>query len=177
MKKILLVGPACSGKTTLARRLSTLLLLPHIELDAMHWMPDWQELDSGEFREAVIRELQQDGWIVDGNYGRKLGKLVWQRADTIIWLNLPFTTVYYRLLRRSARRIYTRQELWNGNRETLTAALFQRDSLLYWIPENWNRIQTNYRAAFDELAFDKNLLEFKSADELECWFSKLNRTT
>lgn len=41
--KINVVGTSGAGKSTLARRLSEALSLPYIEMDALLWLPDWQE--------------------------------------------------------------------------------------------------------------------------------------
>ena len=57
-----------------------------------------------------------DGWVVDGNYS-VVRDLVWDRADTVVWLDLPRLVVVRRITTRSIRRVVWREELWNGNRE------------------------------------------------------------
>ena len=59
---------------------------------------------------------------------------MWQRADTVAWLDLPRHLVMRRLLWRTARRVMTRQELWNGNREHWRAffSLDPEQSILVW---------------------------------------------
>ncbi len=115
MKRIVIIGSSCAGKTTLGRELAALFDSKRIELDEYHWLPDWQERDVEDFKKLVAQAIQSDTWVVDGNYS-KLGSFVWDAADTIIWLNLPFWRVYLRLLRRALYRITRREELWNGNR-------------------------------------------------------------
>lgn len=56
------------------------------------------------------------GWVVDGNYSA-VRDLVWSRADTVIWLDLPRWRVMRQVIWRTLRRIATSAELWNGNRE------------------------------------------------------------
>ena len=60
----------------------------HIELDAIRHQPSWQELPDDEFRSRVAVLIDADGWVVDGNYGA-VRDLVWSRADTVVWLDLP----------------------------------------------------------------------------------------
>jgi len=71
-----------------------------------------------------------DGWVIDGNYSSKLGDLVVRAADTVVWLDLPMRVWLPRLLRRTVRRVRTKEELWNGNRESLRGALWGRDALI-----------------------------------------------
>lgn len=37
--RVVIIGTSCSGKTTLAGTLAAALATPHIELDALHWLP------------------------------------------------------------------------------------------------------------------------------------------
>ena len=53
---------------------------------------------------------------MDGNYST-VRDMVWDRADTVVWFDLPYAVVMARTIRRTVRRTVTRQELWNGNRE------------------------------------------------------------
>ena len=84
------MGGSCSGKTTLAARLAERLGVPHIELDALHHGPNWQEATAEELRARVESALAgQEGWVADGNYMRKLGTWLVDQADTIVLLDLP----------------------------------------------------------------------------------------
>jgi adenylate kinase family enzyme len=133
VRRVSVVGNSGSGKTTLSRRLAVALDVPHVELDAIFHQPGWTELPVEEFRRRVSDAVAGDGWVVDGNY-RAVRDLVWAAADTVVWLDRPRGTVMRRLVARTARRTLTRQELWNGNREPLTALLRRdpRDNLVRW---------------------------------------------
>ncbi len=85
-QRINVVGVTGSGKTTLARRLSDRLDIPHVELDALFWGPGWTETPDDVFRERVRQALAGERWVVDGNYSR-IRDIIWPRADTIIWLD------------------------------------------------------------------------------------------
>ena len=70
--------------------------------------------------------------MVDGTYFGKLGTLVLDEVDTIVWLDIPFRTAIRRVLWRTLRRWVRREELWNGNRESLRIA-FSRQSIVLWV--------------------------------------------
>jgi len=76
---------------------------------------------------------------VDGNY-QVIRDIVWRRADTLVWLNYSFVTVWLRGLNRTFHRCMTGQELYSGNREFFQKALLSRESILLWILQtHWKR--------------------------------------
>lgn len=60
MQRISIVGTSGSGKTTLARQISQLLDIPHVELDALHWEPNWVEVSDEVLRSQVTIALSRD---------------------------------------------------------------------------------------------------------------------
>jgi len=148
MERIVVVGTTGSGKTTVAARLAAQLGYPHIELDALHWAPGWQEVPLETFRTRLDEATATGRWVVDGNYS-KVADLTWRRADTIVWLDYPFFTVFRQLLGRTLRRIATRELLWGTNRESLRAAL-SRDSILLWMLKTYHRRRKQYPILFEQ---------------------------
>jgi adenylate kinase family enzyme len=144
--RIVVVGTSCSGKTTLARVLASRLDIPHVELDALHWLPGWQERPGAEFRDLVATRTAGPRWVVDGNYRKVTMELVWPRASLILWLDYPFALVFWRGLRRTLRRSITSEELFGGNRESLGRSLFSRGSILWWIVQTHRRRHRDYGA-------------------------------
>ena len=127
-------GASGSGKTTFAAELARRLRVPHIELDALHHGPNWSEPSPDEFcaRVRAVMDANPHGWVIDGNYERKLGHLVTDAADTVVWLDLPLWMLLRRLWRRTSHRIRGDVELWSGNRETWRTAFWGRESLFVW---------------------------------------------
>jgi adenylate kinase family enzyme len=139
VQRLAVVGTTGSGKTVLAARLAERLCAPHIELDALHWGPNWMPLPREQFRARTDEATRATHWVADGNYS-EVRDLVWGRADTLVWLEYPFAVVLGRLLSRTAHRVIAREELWNGNRESWRGTLFSRDSLLVWLfKTHWSR--------------------------------------
>jgi shikimate kinase len=130
VRRVAIIASASgNGKTTLGRELATRLDVPFVELDALVHGPNWTETPDEELRALVEPIVRRDGWVIDGTYRRKLGTLVLDAADTIVWLDLPLRVWLPRLLRRTARRLTGRERMWNDNRETLRGAFGGRESL------------------------------------------------
>jgi adenylate kinase family enzyme len=123
VERVSVVGISGSGKSTLTRRLAERLGCPRLELDAVHHLPGWEPIGMDSFRAEVGEVVTGPRWVVDGNYRAVVPDLVWARADTVVWLDLPRRTVLRRVTWRSLRRVVRREELWNGNRETLATVL------------------------------------------------------
>ena len=115
-----------NGKSTLGRALAARLGVPFLELDALVHGPGWTETPADELRALVEPVVRSDASVIDGTYRHKLGMLVLDAADTIVWLDLPMRVWIPRLLRRTARRLTGRETLWNDNRETLRSAFWGR---------------------------------------------------
>lgn len=152
LRRVAVVGTSCSGKTTFAAALAARRGLPHIELDALHWRPDWVEAPLEDFRSDVAAAVARAQWVCDGNYS-KVRDLVWGRATTVIWLNYPFATVAWRALHRTFRRCLLREELYSGNRETFRKQLCSRDSILLWVATTHRRRLKEYPKLFAQPAF------------------------
>jgi adenylate kinase family enzyme len=120
-----------------------------VELDAIQHQPGWTQLTPDEFRARVQDATAADRWVVDGNYSAVREDIVWARADTIVWLDLPKRVVMRQIARRTAGRVFLRRQLWNGNRETLRNAL-SRDpdrSVVMWAWTTHSSVHDRYRAA------------------------------
>jgi adenylate kinase family enzyme len=163
--KIAVVGTSGSGKTTVARRLAKHHGVPHVELDALNWGPNWSGASAEEFRARVNEALSSPGWVADGSYHGKIGDSVLDRADFVVWLDLPFATIARRIWTRTLRRIRTREELWGGNRETWRDAFFSRESLFVWILKTHRSRRRRYLKRLGRYDF----VHLRSQREVEAW--------
>lgn len=171
MQRISIVGSAGSGKSTLAGTLSTRLLSPLIELDALYWRPGWQPTPLAEFHAKVAAALAGERWIVCGNYGN-VRDLVWGRADTVIWLDYPLPFIFYRLYCRTWRRIRTQEELWGGNRESWRAQFLSRESLLWYLLRTHRRRQREIAMMLAEARYAHlAVLRFRRVGEVAVWLT------
>lgn len=169
MRRIAIIASASgSGKSTLGRELAHRLDVAYHELDAVHHGPGWTEASPDELRAKVEPLVTGEGWVIDGAYRGKLGDLVLAAADTIVWLDLPMRVWLPRVLRRTARRIVRREELWSGNRETLRGAFWGRDALIPFALRNYGRRRRIYPV---ELAAYR-VVRLRSPREIELWLAQ-----
>lgn len=152
MRRISVVGCSGSGKSTVGEALALALDVPHLELDSIRHQANWQELPNDEFAARVGAFVAGEAWVVDGNYSVVREPLVWPRADTIVWLDLPKAVVTLQIVSRSLWRVVLRKELWNGNRESWRNLLAWEPerSIIRWSWTSYDRVQQRYTAAIED---------------------------
>jgi adenylate kinase family enzyme len=153
VQRICVVGNSGSGKSTLAKALAARLGASYLELDSVFHQPGWQPLDREIFRDRIEAFTEAPSWVVDGNYSA-VRDIVWRRADTVVWLDLPRHRVMRQLLWRTVRRMTTGAELWNGNRERWQNffRLDPQESILIWAWTKHAAYRERYLAAQDDPA-------------------------
>lgn len=62
------VGNSGSGKSRLGARISELLGVAYVELDAIHHLPGWDPIDPDELLARITAITATEGWVIDGNY-------------------------------------------------------------------------------------------------------------
>ena len=112
MKRICVIGTSGSGKTTLGKELAQRLCLPFVDSDSFYWQACWQPASQAVLQEQIFAATSGQSWVFDGNY-LSLRHFVWQRADTVVWLDFSLFVVMRRVCWRNARRIIGREQLWN----------------------------------------------------------------
>jgi len=123
-------GTSGSGKTTLAATVGEVLGLPHVEIDALFHGPGWTPRAS--FIADVDAFTRQDRWVTEWQYSA-VRDLLADRADLLVWLDLPRVRVMRQVIRRTLRRRVRRQPLWNGNLEpALWTVLRDPDHIVRW---------------------------------------------
>jgi hypothetical protein len=131
MRRVAVLASASgNGKTTVGRKLAERLGVPFVELDSLVHGPGWTEISDEDLRATLEPIVAGDAWVIDGSYYNKIGTLVLDAADTVVWLDLPIHVWLPRLLRRTLRRIRGDEVIWNDNKEGFRTAFWGRESLV-----------------------------------------------
>ncbi|MCL1800029.1 MAG: alpha/beta fold hydrolase [Promicromonosporaceae bacterium] len=178
LKRVRVIGSPGSGKSTFARELAVVLRVPDLELDAAFWAPNWQMREMDEGREIVqdwLGESGANGWVIDGNWPKYTAGM-FDDVDAIVWLDYSRSVVMWRIITRTLKRMITRQELWNGNRERFSN-LYSRDpekNIIVWA---WTHFDS-YRQRYAELAkLDQRVVRLGNPQAAESWLRRTAKTT
>jgi len=168
------VGTSCSGKTTFSRKLAAKTKIPYLELDQLHWMPNWQEKDDVDFRQDVRQKIDEHPcWIMDGNY-KVVRDLTWGAASVVIWLNYPFWLVFSRAISRTVSRVFTQKPLFHNNRESFHRAFLSTESIIFWVLKTYKRRKKQYKDLMQQSKYQHILfIEFNSPKQAAFFLQNL----
>jgi adenylate kinase family enzyme len=100
MKRVAVFGNAGGGKSTLARKLAEITGLPLHIIDYMQFKEGGDPVPKEEFLASHAKLINEEKWIIDG-YGSTA--LAWERfdkADTLVHVDLPVVTHYWWVTKR-----------------------------------------------------------------------------
>ena len=148
-KRICIIGPSNSGKSTLAQELGRLLGLPVLHLDRIAHKPhsNWERVPDEEFVRLHDDIAFQDGWVIDGNYSLSMPQR-FSRADTVIWLDPPLYGCIMRYGLRSFFGARTRPGGLDGAKREFSVGLIK--FTLFHYPRNKKKYK-NLLAQFSHL--------------------------
>jgi adenylate kinase family enzyme len=174
-QRIVVVGTTSSGKSTLAKKLAAKINASFIDLDALHWEPNWQEAPDEVFRERVRKTTQALTWVVAGNY-HATRDLIWPRAEIIIWLDYSLPRIFWQLTRRTFSRWWKHELLWGTNYENLSThfKLWSQESLYHWLFKTYWRRKREIPQLLSQPEYQHlKLLRLGSPKETSKWLESL----
>lgn len=167
MEKIIIAGSCGSGKSSLGKDLSRKLNILMIDLDDLFWLPHWTKRPQEEFFQLIAQAADQPRWIICGNQSKSRA-LFWPKADTVIWLDLPFHILLGRILKRSLHQMRTGEWICNGNQQTLTQLIW----LIFHLCRSYRRHRLRY-ARLKEEAQHLQWIHLKSTKEVNTFIHEL----
>lgn len=171
MRRVAVFGNAGGGKSTLARRLAELTHLPLHVVDMMQWKADGVAVPHEEYLRAHADLLQQEAWIIDG-YG--CIRSAWERfarADTLIHVDLPLATHYWRVTKRLIEGLWTAPEGWPADSPLWSSTL----AGYRVIPICHRMLTPRYRQLVAAAAGTKRAHRLRSQAQIEAFLKAVGR--
>ncbi len=167
-KKYVLIGCGGSGKSTLARKLQKRTGFKMYELDSVRFEGGFtgRKKEPAEFIDDIRSIATQDSWIAEGMYYKHgVDKELWNKADVVVWLDMPYSIIARRVWHRSLRRLI------KGRHETTGAKItplteFGRSGILRHLRKIYIAVQTHYPPLLTDLD-GRNILVLKSNKDID----------
>lgn len=175
LSRIVIIGPSGSGKTTLARQLARKLQIKHYEIDGIFWLPNWSEKPTEQFHYEIEKIVKKPTWILCSGYINRLEGLTIESADVIIWLNFRPHIFFWRMVKRTHKRLFKKEKIWDSNTESFWIFWFNpRKSLLWLNVKNYvKKGSRHYLNNVEKYNQQHKVVEIRSPKELDLWLQKL----
>jgi adenylate kinase family enzyme len=160
------------GKSTFARKLGKSLNISVFHLDALYWKRDWVEAPLEEFSKAQQEIVNQDQWIIEGNFINTF-EIRAEHADTIIYLELPLHVCLYRVVKRWLMNIgRTRPDMGEGCKEKLDWDFIKFIYTTYYPRKK--KMNERFKS-FQSLGSKKEIIILKSKQEIHSYLENIKR--
>jgi adenylate kinase family enzyme len=169
MKKVAVFGNAGAGKSTLARRLAEVTGLPLYPIDIIKYpdgvyrqdRPRGGEVTPDEYLKLHANLLRQEQWIVDGFDSVALAFERFAAADTLIHVDPPIWTLYWRVTKRLVAGLFQNPKGWPENTPLWSSTL--SSYRVVWLCHR--RLTPKYRQLVADAWSSKRVHHLKSAAE------------
>ncbi len=118
--RIVIVGVSASGKSTFARRLAEKITLPLVHIDAVMWKPGWEYIGDEQTVQKLDEVTTGDQWVLEGYIKKQAYPFVFERADTIIYLDYARHVAASRYLKRWITHRKTARPELEGSPDTFS---------------------------------------------------------
>ncbi|MEL7423361.1 MAG: topology modulation protein [Bacteroidota bacterium] len=162
-QRIMVAGCSGSGKSTFSRELAARTKLPLIHLDREYWLPGWVEPSKQDWRRSMAELVQQERWIMDGNYSA-----TWDirlpRTELVIYLQYPLWLLFWRSTKRIlSYRGRVRPDMAPGCPEHFNWSFY------HFLIGCWYGRKRHHLAGLADLPDTTEVLIFRSPQEARRW--------
>jgi adenylate kinase family enzyme len=103
MSRVVVIGNAAGGKSTLARQMSIARSLPLVEIDKLLWKEGWHLAPPEEYEAKHSAAIAQDEWIIEGLGSQASIPARIARATEVVLFDLPLWIHFALSAERQAR--------------------------------------------------------------------------
>jgi adenylate kinase family enzyme len=123
MKKVAVFGNPGGGKSTLSKRLSEITGLPLYILDKIQFQPGGAQVPHEEYKYNHQKILDEDQWIIDGFGCMETLWLRLDKADCLVYIDLPLYIHGWWVTKRLATGFFKPPGGWPENSPILKSSL------------------------------------------------------
>ena len=171
MKKIAVIGKPGSGKSTLSKKLALASGIELHALDSILYKENGEEVDRQSYVEAHESILSSETWIIEGfgpmnsldSFNRRL-----EEADTLIYIELPYSTTYWLVTKRFLKGLFVKPEGWPDGSSVLKGTL-ESYKVLKLCPKFWN---DGFLQGLEKRSVNKSLHVVRSVSELNSFVER-----
>lgn len=178
MKRIAIIGPKGSGKTTLAHHLCSIVNVEVIHADAILGQSTETVTTESHSKNRLESYLQQPAWIIEGDGDPTNPNFIYERrfaaADTIIWLDLPHSVCVWRLVKRLFQQEGRLRKFFLSN----YPGNIQKYGVVQGLIQTWNYIKQErslVREKIDQCCGDKRVFILRSPSEVNDFLAVIQR--
>lgn len=126
--KIAIIGYSGSGKSTLAGVLAQQYQIPLMHLDTVKYLAGWKEREITQAKKVAADFMQNDSWVIDGNYNMFYRQERLDSASEIVFMNFNRVACLFRAVKRYFKyKNTTRESMAEGCSEKLDG------EFLWWL--------------------------------------------
>ena len=166
MKKIAVFGKPANGKSTLSKQLAAATGIQLYPLDSILYQPNGQEVDRKQYENTHQQILASDTWIIEGFAPLKSLQSFYQRleaADTLIYIDLPYSTTYWLVIKRFIKGLFIKPEGWPEG-SSIFKGTWESFRILKLCPKFWNE---DFLKKLEKQSNNKTLHVIRSLAELD----------
>ena len=171
MKRVAVFGNAGAGKSRLARELATITGLPLHVIDMMQFRDGGEEVPHAEFLTTHAALLREDTWIIDGFGSVETAWQRFDRADTLIHVDLPLPVMAWGVTTRLIAGQFADPPGWPKRSPVWQSSMNSYGVLLPCHRE----LTPRYRKLIAEKADTKRVFALKSRAQVQAFLEKMRR--
>ena len=169
-----IAGTSGSGKSTLAKQLAHRFQLTHIELDALHFDRNWLERPDADFMRDVSSKMEEGPWVICGNY-KEILSLSLEKVDHLIWLDYSLSLTFWRVTKRTFRRLLKKEKCCGENYERWHQQFFTQQSIFLWVLRTYQKNKRRYENISKYSLYASCVRRIKSPQELEIFLNTMEK--
>lgn len=173
MKKIAVFGKPANGKSTLSKKLASVMGIKLYPLDSILYQPNGEEVNRDVYEEIHESIISSEEWIVEGfapmnslaSFYRRL-----EVADTLIYIELPYASTYWFVAKRFLKGLFIKPEGWPEGSSILKGTM-ESYKVLKLCPKFWN---DGFLERLEKLSIGKSIYIIRSVSELNSFVEKVS---